>query len=177
MNKIILLSLLLSSICFADDSASIETIGGGLTYHLIGTGAEQNYSHKLSPDGRLISNFVFGVGVITENDIMYDSFKLFEGYNSVNQPMYGADYSAGFKLNCWYLGLVGGGYLQNDRTMRKAGVSPFHLIEIGDMGVMPIVGIEANYKISLSDSTYIKINNLVTPLLTNTSLSLGFMGY
>lgn len=170
MKYFLLMFALLSSPVLASDSA--ELIGGGLTYHLTSGGAKY-FDHKLSTDGRLINNPMLGARLLQENDLHYTAETLYGGENSVGFPMGGAMFSTGWKVGGFYLGGVLGTYLQNDDQVRAAHVIPFKLFEVGSMGVVPVFGIEANYRINLNDRLYLKLNNLISPVLTNTSLSAG----
>lgn len=174
--KTILLSLLifLSSMAHATDS--FEVIGGSLTYHLESSDSgPMPYDHTLTPDHNLIDNPLFGLGYIHEfSDHYYWSAKVFGGENSVGQPMAGTDGSFGVRYGGWYIGGVLGGYIQNNKTFESAGVIPVSIAEFGDTGLVPIIGAEFNYRVDLGEKLYFKINSLLTPMLINESLSLGW---
>lgn len=169
----IALLLLLSSMAHATDS--LEVIGGSLTYHLESSdNGPMPYDHTLTPDHELIDNPLFGLGYIHEApNHYYWSAKLFGGENSVGKAMTGIDGSYGYRLGNWYFGGVAGGYIQNNKEFYNAGVISPSIAEWGDTGLVPIIGGEANYRINLSDRTYLKWNNLLTPMLYNMSLSFG----
>jgi hypothetical protein len=173
--KTIFLIILLSSIAQAKDS--LEVVGGSLTYHLESSsdGRPMPYDHTLTPDHELIDNPLFGLGWVHQTkDDYYWGAKLFGGENSVGQPMTGLDASFGAVYGGWFIGVVGGGYVQNNKTFESAGVIPPSIAEFGDTGLVPIIGGEANYRINLWGNSYLKWNNLLTPMLYNMSLSIGF---
>lgn len=168
--RFLLIIFLFSAFARADD---MEIIVGAPTYHLFDFGGNQFLHPKWTPDGRLIGTPIFGVGAIRDYEEYYTSLKLFAGNNCVAQPIGGVLVSAGVHINSMYYGVVGGGYIQNDRTFIDAGVEPSSFIEFGDYGLVPVIGGEINYRKNLSSRTYLKLNTLITPLLINESLSLG----
>lgn len=123
-------------------------------------------------DGKLSRglNFTPIIGFAqTETDfIMYTSYKAFFGRNCVSQPMVGAMVSSGADLGGFQLGLVGGAYYQDSSEFTKRGVS----IPVGD--IMPILGIEMNYRVYIDDQAFLKITNTLSPVLTNHALSIGW---
>lgn len=158
----------------ADVDTSLELIGGGLTYHLIDNGGSVKNVNKLSGDGRLIDNPLLGVGIEIEvYHFLYQTFIGFSGANSVGKPIGGGLYEIGLVLNSFQIGLTAGAYVQNDVAFRDSGEEPFRLFEIGQYGLVPIVGLNVNYKLKLSNSVYLKLNNIITPILTNTTVSVG----
>ena len=171
--KYLLLILLLSSISYADNT-SVELIGGSITYHVMDDGASSHYVTKWSPDGRLIFNQLYGVKLLVKDNDSYSSMTYFGGNNSIGSPIYGGIVSYGVILKDFNVGLAIGGYMQDDNAFRSVGVEPYRLTEIGSSGLVPVVGVEINYKVDLSDTMYLKLNNLLSPVITNTSLSLGF---
>lgn len=158
----------------SDYSVSLEGLAGGITYHLVDTdAASAHYIYKLNANGRLIYNSLWGYGVLVEDNKNYFAIKTFLGDNSVGLPMMGSMLSYGWKWHGLYYGPVLGVYFENDDAYRAMGVQPFRIAEDGSMGIVPIIGIELNYRIDLTDRVYLKLNNVITPYLTNTSLSLG----
>lgn len=170
MKHLVLLLLLFPAI---SNAYSLEVMGGGLTYHLIDNDTSYLYSNKLTNDGRLIYNSVYGVGALYENEISYQSLSYFGGNNSVALPISGLLYKTGLKISNWYCGLAMGMYIQDDDKYRESGVDPFRMTEIGSTGLIPIVGISLDYKINITNKVYMKLNNLITPILTNNTLSAG----
>ncbi len=152
---------------------SIEFVGGSLTYHVV-SGDALMYSHKVSADGRLIDNPLYGIGAsyyFAENSI-YITGRFFKGNNSINQPINGGTFSVGKGFKYLDVGFIIGGYVQNDYDFIKSNVMPFSITP-GSNAVVPLIGIELNPKIPLGESFYIKIINILTPLVTNHTLAFG----
>lgn len=168
---VILLVILLASLSRAD--SSLELIGGSITYHIIDDGVSAKYVTKLNSDGRLIFNLLLGAKYLNEEDYTYWSLATFTGNNSIGSYMNGATASYGLFIKNLSAGLVLGAYVQDDNAFRNDGIDPYRLFEINNTGVVPIAGIEVNYKFPLSNSTYLRLNNILSPVITNTSLSLG----
>lgn len=167
-----LVLLLLSAAAHAE--SSFEVIGGSLTYHVIDTSGRTNlYSNKVSTDGRLIANPILGFQYTDQGIYEYQCIALFTGQDSVGGPIFGAKYSSGFRFGNWYVGYVLGAYEQNDKGYDNLGIVPFQVAKTGNTGVVPVLGVEADYKIVLSRDTYVKLNNIISPVITNTTISLG----
>jgi hypothetical protein len=171
--KILFVITLFNSYAYAGQT-SVEAIGGGITYHVIDDGASSKYVTKWSSDGRLIFNQLYGIKYIDEFFDTYWSMALFGGNNSIGAPMTGAMGSLGFVWGNFNYGLAMGGYLQDDNAFRSKGIEPYRLSEFGNTGLVPILGAEINYKVDLSNRVYLRLNNLVSPVITNTSLSIGY---
>ncbi len=154
--------------------AEVEVLGGGLTYHLIDNGAAQSFSHKLSNDGRLIANPSYGLTIYGHQDIFFKAVTVFAGENSVGSGMAGAMYSEGVEVGHAEVGLALGGYAQDSKSFTDLGIHSFRLTSIKGLDLVPLVGVVLNYRVPLSDKVYIKLNNLISPVITNTSLSLGY---
>ena len=161
--------LLLSLQSSAD---SMEIIGGSLTYHIIGDNFE-NFSNKLSSNGRLIDNPLYGIQYTIENGAYYESLALFSGDNSVGTQILGVKAAKGIKIGNIYFGLAFGAYEQDNTEFSNRGIVPFQVGKIGTTGIVPIFGGEVNYKIELGKDIFVKINNVISPILINTTLSLG----
>ena len=161
--------------CQAYADESIELLGGSITWHTPLNGSNDGANtNKLSKDGSLIDNPLFGVRLTDTKGIAYDSVAVFGGENSIGKQMGGAMYSTGYVVNKWDVGLVVGAYLQNTNDFYNSGLQPFRVGTEGPNDICPIIGAEFNYKIDLSDNMYLKINNVITPVITNNSLSLGY---
>ncbi len=171
----ILFSLFLISFAHAEDGRSVlsfELIGGGLTYHMAGD-ASPYYTDKVSSDGRLIDNFIYGAGVnYIDSTGLYISIRYFKGNNSVHLPINGGTFSAGAAYKYLDVGWIIGGYVQNEYDFIATGIIPFSLNH-GSNSVVPIIGVEISPKLPLGNSFYLKLNNILTPLLTNHTISLG----
>lgn len=153
---------------------SIEVLGGSITEHLENANGAASYNaHKLSGDGRLIANPMMGLRLMKENDRRYDAYTVFGGQNSPGFAMGGTTVSTGWKFSGFYAGLVGGFYLQSDSKFLATGEIPFKWFKVNGTDFVPVFGCEINYKVDLTDKVYVKVNNLITPILTNSSVSVG----
>lgn len=166
-----LLALLLLSL---SSNAQLEITGGSFTYHLINPGDATLFSNKVSKDGKLIANPILGLQIITETGTEYTSMGGFVGQNSVGDDILGFKASRGVKYGHWYLGLVAGAYEQSSEGFYDKHLIPFQVAKVGDVGIVPILGVEASYRINLSQKYYVKLNNLISPVITNTTISFGF---
>lgn len=159
--------------CEANASTDIEVVGGGLTYHILDAGAAPKYSNRLTSDGRLIYSSLLGVTATDHYSVLFRSFTAFIGNNSIAEPIFGGLYEEGFEVKRLQVGIGLGAYSQENVRFTQKGIQPYRLVDFHGVGIVPIVGLVFNYRIPLTTNTYIKINNLVSPILTNTSLSLG----
>lgn len=172
MKKLLLFLFLISCTTQASTS-SFEAIGGSITYHVIDNTGSSQYQNKLSSDGRLIFNDLLGIRYISQDSYTYWSTSAFTGSNSIDSYITGAILSYGLTNRNLYIGTVLGGYVQDDDAFRNHGIDPYRMTEFGNTGLVPIIGIEINYKIDFTSKYYLKINNILSPVILNTSLSLG----
>ena len=161
--------LLLLSLAHAD----VEVVGGSLTYHILDEGTSTSYSNRLSKDGRLINNPLLGIAVTTHDGVFFDTYMAFAGQNSVAAPMFGGLYEEGLELHHFQTGVGIGGYSQESRPFTDRNIHSFRITNIQGMDLVPVLGIVLNYKIMLYNNAYLKLNNLISPILTNSTLSVG----
>lgn len=156
---------------------SLEVIGGSLTYHLIDNGGNIHNRNRVSENGRLIDNPVLGISV-TNNPVLgshvFQSFAAFVGENSEGLGMAGGLYETGWELGNFQLGGIVGAYVQDNRAFYKAGEKPFSIAETGIYGIVPLVGAAINYKVSITKAFYLKLSNIITPVIASSTLNLGF---
>ncbi len=154
----------------------MDAVGGAVTYHLIDNGAASFYTQKLSPNGRLIFNEIYGLNLLFESKKWFFSIGGFGGNNSVGLPIEGGLIAWGLKFwtsHC-YLGWALGGYFQSDKDYRAKGVIPVKLFEIkNNQDFVPLVGIEFAVKFMITDSFYFKIYELLTPVLNINTAAVG----
>ena len=156
-------------------SADVEVMGGGLTYHLMNpSNVSNSYSNKVLNDGRLIANPMLGLTLVNDNGHTFSSYTGFTGEDSVGSSMLGGLYETGYDVGPIQLGIALGVYAQDDSEFVSKGVNPYQAVQIGNIGLVPIGGAAMNCKVPLTDSTYLKVNNLISPIITNTSLSYGW---
>lgn len=166
------LLLLICSAAYADES-HLELVGGSITYHLSTNPDSIHNAHKISSDGALIANPLIGLRYVHEDLFLYYSVTVFGGENSPGYPMYGAMGSIGITLSNIYLGGIAGGYLQNTAQFLQSHQIPFKLFTIGNSDFVPLLGVELSYRFDLSDNVYLKLNNIFTPVLFNSTFSIG----
>lgn len=174
---VICIQLLVSS-CKADE---VEVIAGSITEHFYTQGYHPEHKFNLGDHDRLIFNSVYGLRYNFTSpewsSKRYLSLAGFYGENSVGLPMAGAMTSLGYNLLNRHLslGIVLGAYWQNNRDYLATGGWPFHWLEAdnGD-ALVPILGAEVGFSVGVGHDMALKLNTLITPLLTNTTLSLVF---
>lgn len=170
--KYIFLLIFFSINCFAN---TFEVIGGGLTYHITADNSvSKQFSNQISTDGKLIDNPIVGISYTDENKDEFMSYILFTGQNSFNEGMTGILFENGYVYNRWQYGIGAGVYAENSIDWNEYHAIPFYLCKIGNAGIVPVFGGVLNYKIPLNKTTYFKINNIISPILTNSSLSFGW---
>ena len=62
--------------------------------------------------------------------------------------------------------------MQN-KTWDERGIRPAALRLGSKYGAVPVFGIEINQRFDLFGKTFLKVNNVITPLITNHTISLG----
>lgn len=159
--------------CLADQS--FELMGGGLTYHLMtSSDIAQHFSNKLSPDGRLIDNPLIGINYTMRDKDFFTSFIFFTGQNSFNEAMNGVVIELGDEVDNFQIGWALGFYGENIPDWGAIGSAPFYFAEIGNTGFVPVFGVALNYKIPFNKVTFLKVSNVISPILINSSLSFGW---
>jgi hypothetical protein len=138
-------------------------------------GASKAFAHKVSNDGTLIANPLGAYRLIKNEDGgWYESRGLFGGENSIGEAMVGGMASQGFEFSHMRLGIAAGGYFQDNQKFRDRNVEPFSINLGSRYGLTPLLGVEFQINMPISGSTYLTIYNLVTPILTNTTIGLGW---
>lgn len=152
---------------------SIELLSPGLTYHVTDGGASHLYSNQISQDGRLIYTPLIGLKKTRMYDEIYHSLSLFHANNSIGSPIWGGTGATGVQIFDFInLGLVYGGYIQNNEDYRAKGIVPFSMTG-NTNAFVPLFGVEANMHWELSQKVFLGFNNTLTPIITNHNLSLG----
>lgn len=171
---VLFLILLLSSKAHAEDHYR-EVLAGGLTYHVFDPdNVSEVNSNKISKDGRLIANPLLGYRSVDTDGLDYTSMLSFVGVNSINQPIFGAAASIGIAGDFGRIGFIGGAYMQDNRKFLDKGVQPFTLIPGSGWGPTPLLGVEYIHKIDLSNKTYLMLNTLISPIILNASIGIGW---
>lgn len=157
--------VLLSLLSLQVHADSTELIFGSLSYHIINTGAKKYYKYKTSLTPNLITNPLIGIRF---NDKI--SQTIFYGKNSIAEPMCGylAFFGHGKSIR---QGIVAGFYYQNTKKFRDHHIIMFK--EFKDSNIIPLVGYEFDFKFKLGKNYYLSENNVLTPIITNHTLSIG----
>lgn len=175
MKQIILFFLVLLFPLVA--KANMELVTGGVTYHLVnGQVTGKQFSNKISEDGDLIATPALGVTFMDEESFPgeYTSLTAFAASNSVGEPAAGVMFETGEVFaKRLQIGLAFGGYLQDDREFRRRGIAPFVIAEVNNIGLAPVGGLAVNYKVDLFGDYYLRFNNILTPVITNHTVSFG----
>lgn len=157
---------------------SMELMGGSITEHFIAPRGTTYFINKIGDNGKLIYNSLLGVRFVSEDGDWVDHAKtyytvaLFTGDNSVGQTMTGGYGSYGYKVfhNLVYIGGALGAY-----TQPVSETNPTTLYDkVLNSGITPIMGIELDIKVPVTEQTYLKLHNLITPILSNSSIGLGY---
>lgn len=173
MTKLLLLLLLCGPV-FAKTEKEIGF--GSFSYHLLGDSVSfSQLENKVSSDGRLISNGMVSFKSTSVQHREYTSDAIFAGQNSVAKPMAGYMAARGaYASENLQLGFVYGFYIQDNREfLNRNIVNPFSLFQSSKINIVPVVGAEINYKINITQKHFIKINNIITPAVTNHTVSFG----
>lgn len=155
---------------------SVQLLGPiALTQHVLNdNNAAHRYTNRVSKDGSLIANPEIGVIITDTSKDYYESYGIFGGQNSVGGLMGGGLFEFGTVYGHWQIGGALGSYLQDDCEFNRRIISPFELGRSHNIGLAPVIGVAVNYKIQLSKKTYLQLNNILSPIITNTVLSVGF---
>lgn len=169
---IFLFSLLMS---FANATNYNEVIGGSLTYHIFDPNDQGlNYSNRVDSTGALIQNPLLGYRQVHQSGSEYTSQTVFTGQNSIGQPMFGMAYSSGFTTGTFRFGTVAGFYFQDADAMLKRNVTPIYIIPHPGWCPSPVLGLEFIKTVEFSNDRYLILNGLVTPILLNATVGIGW---
>lgn len=149
-----------------------------LTHHWSTTGSDR-FANKASKDGRTIKNPMYSIGFTQQEKYDYTTNSVFVGSDSIGSPIVGFSRTNGKEEGIIQLGVIYGLYLYDQKQWDKVYAdqkykSPSYLSSFGISNVNIILGVELNLKFDLGSSAYFQIRNVVTPILTNHSLNLGF---
>lgn len=159
---------------YSDASVTgVEVVTGSLTTHIIGSDPQvaSKYSNKLNNNGVLLNPYI-GFRTRLEDREFVKYWTVFSGQNSIGKFMLGGTYSTGKTYNLWKLRselmFTAGAYWQDTDEFTKKGLD---VISLGN--IMPVLGMEANIYLLQTDDFYIKLNNLLSPVITTHNLSFG----
>lgn len=170
----LLLLLLLTGPVFAKTEREIGF--GSYSYHLLGDAkAFSQLENKVSSDGKLIQNTMLTYKITSTNKEYYSSDAFFGGENSVASAMFGYLGASGAYVNKYtQVGFVYGAYVQdNTKFLQKDIVNPYSFFSESKINIVPVFGLEVNFKAKISKDYFIKLNNVITPAVTNHTVSFG----
>lgn len=170
----LLLLLFLSTPVFAKTEKEIGL--GSYSYHILGDAESfAKLEHKASTDGRLISNPMLSFKKTVTKGQYYTSDAFFAGNNSVATAMAGYVAATGaYVSRNLQLGFVYGVYAQDNREFIKRDiVNPFSIFQENKINIVPIFGAEINFKANITKKYFLKLNNVITPAVTNHTVSFG----
>jgi hypothetical protein len=152
-----------------------EVLTGSLTQHVFNSnGVDRNFSNRINDNG-LISNPLLGYRQLTIHGAEYETETIFGGQNSIGQPMFGYAQSVGLVTTGGLrFGFVYGLYMQDNDKMLQRHVVPVYIIPWPGWGPTPVLGGELTQTLNLSKSSYLMLNVLVTPLLLNGTIGIGW---
>jgi len=167
----ILVLLFISTSAFAETEIGV----GGLSYHLAGSPELfSRFSNKTNSSGSLIRNDMLTFKNTHRKGGYYESTAVFIGENSVGSLMSGLIFADGTYLTKnIQMGLVYGAYLQDNREFTKREINNQCAIGNAKVSLVPIIGLELNLRFPINKRTFIKLNNIVTPTVTNHTLSIN----
>ena len=169
MIKYLFLLIFLLSVTANATVLSYEVTGGGLIYHpTVDSEAAKLFPDTLSSDGRLMYRSLLGVGGHAYYENRYESLHVFFGKNSINEPMAGGLYGNGWHWRNLNAGFICGAYMQDDDNFKRYGLHPFSV----GAGIVPVVGLEVSPRVRIGEDLWLKLNNILTPVITSHSLSL-----
>lgn len=169
MKYLVLMLVFISSVAFAENR-SVEWMGGSLTYHpFLDNQTAGRFANKVGDDGRLIANAMIGTRYTTIDELGFcEKYSLFGGNNSIGEPMVGGAWTVCHDTGPMSFGLTAGAYYQDKSKFDKRGIV---LGVAGD--IMPVFGVQVDFKLWENERYYIKENNFLSLLVTNHLLSFG----
>ncbi len=173
MNKKFLL-IVLNLLLWVRPTYALDIYLGSISHHLIvHNDAESSFRGRIANGGRTIVNGLLGVGDTRYQGEKYTNLRFFLGQNSIHKFMAGVAFGSGYVSQYIDYGVIGGAYGQNNRFYRDRDLKNF-AIELGSLGVIPILGIEATFKYQLTQRMSVGLSNIVTPALTNHSIRIQY---
>lgn len=148
-----------------------QVLAGGLTYHVINADSISHmYKGCIVKPCALIYTPLVGYRFEQSDDASYVAHTPFAGGNSIHQPIVGYLMSFGGILDNHKLGLAQGLYLQDDAKFRQKGIVPFSIHGNGSLGVVPILGLEHQYRLHKNLFT----NAVLSPIIVNVGIAYQF---
>lgn len=166
------------------ESHSFELSSAFLTHHFSHINADR-FANKVSKDGRTINNPLYSLSFLSGDKKSYGSFNLYGGQDSIGSPMHGFMLSKGIGAideSGVQIGGIWGLYFYNEKNWEKKfhdrpEQTPSWLrATYGDSfrGVNMIIGLEINAQLMITEGAYLKLRNVITPMITIHSIGIGF---
>jgi hypothetical protein len=134
---------------------------GGIIYHI---------NNNIDEISDLSTKSFLGYKITARDNSDYKSIGIFIGRDSINSPIIGAIASSGKIYHDFiYLGFAIGGYKYKLDNWRERYIMPADPMRIEHVILM---GTELNFKFDF-DQYYFTLNNILTPILTNHTVSIG----
>lgn len=157
-------------------ATGVELGTGGLTPHFVRE--KKNYCNQWNNTG-IIANKSYYIGFSGEKL----GFTYMQGNDSICSPIEGIFLTYYFsRSETWDLGITAGGYsFEMDNWEDHAEKTPESIAapspvwtRIGNKTVVPVLAVQANLHLIRSGNWSFKLNNLLTPIITNHSISLEY---
>lgn len=172
MIKKVLIILIILIVLKKVHANEVELTLGSVSMHTTVDPSNVRLSNRITNDGRFVFNPLYGVGYTINRETLYYSFKAFTGLNCVADHIYGGTASLGYSWQHIRLGGIIGGYIQDDTAFTARNIEPFSIIGNRN-ALVPIIGAELIFMFKVTDTSFIKVNNLISPILMNTSIGYG----
>jgi hypothetical protein len=161
MKKLIVFIMLI----YCKSLSADELAYGLITTHLIDAG-NMPYEGCLDQTCRTIYNPIIAYRFKNYKESTYLAHTVLAGLNSIHNVIGGYYFSFGSKANKHSWGMVGGAYLQDNKSFREKLIVPFSAYERNNTGVVPVFGMEYQY--------YLQNNLFISTLFTPVIANLGF---
>lgn len=167
---------LLLAFCVDTYATDIELMGPrALTLHTVTSPyARSQFANKVDKEGNLIAPYQLGIALVDNTPTHFTTRLVFMGDNSVGSKLAGAIYQHGKRYNGFELGYAAGAYLQDETEFDRRDVDSFNIGSYHHIGLVPVVGGVVNYRADIDNQVYVKINTIISPIILNAVLSVGF---
>ena len=164
------LSVFLFPTIHAEETTTLKL--GSLTPHYSRT-ASDKFDHKTSLGKQIILNPLYAIRHTEYLNDYYLAQEFFFGEDSIGSPIAGIGFAKGVYNKVGELGLVGGTYVSNTKTWDRAQVETLG-VPVGSHKLVPVMGVEANLNLFRIGELQIKLNNLITPVLSNHTIGVSW---
>jgi hypothetical protein len=133
------------------------------------------YENKVSKNGCNINNPLYGISFRETINGAYRQNSFFFGQDSIGSNIVGYMNTMGMASD-WglELGLTFGFYFMSKKPWEAKGIQTPSLSVGSDYSLIPVAGIQGDFRIPVGNSLFIKLNNLITPTISNHNVSIGW---